>query len=309
MGDGLEVGGVGVRGGDDLEQAHVARGIEEVGAEPVAAEVFVGDACDDLVDGEAGGVGGGDGAGAAMDADTFEEGALDVEVFGDDLDDPVAVGDEAQVVVEVADSEEAGGVGGVEGGGFGLLEGFEGGEDDLVALVPGGVGGGSGRDDVEQDDGEAGVGDVGGDARAHGAGAEDGDLADVAGEGRACRVLSEVGSDRWTRKGGGGDGRHRQELRFFAAGCGIRVSTVPTRESANQTPKEDMTQLAGRREDIECATCGQAIRLVGADARVRYGELSGSGDRAVEAVRGLCALDVSGYGGQGYGRCGVDAAG
>ena len=93
-------------------------------------------------------------------ADFIKQGAFDVEIFGDDLDDPVTVGDEAHVVVEVADRDEASGVGRVEGRGLGLLEAFEGGEDELVALGLWRVGGCAGRDDVEEDDGKAGVSDV-----------------------------------------------------------------------------------------------------------------------------------------------------
>ena len=128
-----EIGGVGLGGGNDFEQAHVARGIEEVGAEPVVANL-IWHAFDDLVDGEAGGVAGDDGAGAAVLEDFGEEGALDVEVFGDDFDDPVAVGDEGKVVVEVAEGEEAGVFGDEEGSGFRLFEPVESGEDELVAF-------------------------------------------------------------------------------------------------------------------------------------------------------------------------------
>ena len=117
--------------------------------------------------------------------DLVEQGALDVEVLGDGFDDPVAVGDEGEVVVEVAEGDEAGGVGGEEGRGLGFLQAVEGGEDEFVALGLWRVGGGAGRDDVEQDYGQAGVGDVRGDARAHGSGSEDGDLANLTGLERA----------------------------------------------------------------------------------------------------------------------------
>ncbi len=62
-------------------------------------------------DGQAAGVGGEDGVGAAVLRDLFEQSALDVEVLGDGFDDPVAVGDQGEIVVEVADGEEARGVG------------------------------------------------------------------------------------------------------------------------------------------------------------------------------------------------------
>ncbi len=149
-----------------------------MGAEPVLLEVCV-ETFDDFVDGQAGGVGGGDGAGLAMPEDFFEEGALDVEVLGDDFDDPVAGCDQGHVVVEVAEGDEAGGFGREEGGGLGFFQAVEGGEDEFVARGGLRVWCCAGRDDVEKDDGDAGVGDVGGDAGAHGSGAEDGDFADL----------------------------------------------------------------------------------------------------------------------------------
>jgi hypothetical protein len=51
--------------------------------------------------------------------------------------------------------------------------------DDLVALGLRSVGGGAGRNDVEQDARQFGVGDVGSDACTHGARAEDGNLTDL----------------------------------------------------------------------------------------------------------------------------------
>ena len=131
--DGGDVGGIGVGRGDDFEQAHVARRIEEVRAEPVAAQLHR-HAFDDLVDGQAAGVAGDDRVGAAMLLHLVEQRALDLEVLGDDFDDPVAVGDQGEVVVEVADGDEARAVGRVEGRGLGFLEAIERGEDDLVAL-------------------------------------------------------------------------------------------------------------------------------------------------------------------------------
>src|SRR5262249_17921884 len=39
MRNGLDCGGIGFRGGNDLQQAHVTRRVEEMGAEPVPAEI------------------------------------------------------------------------------------------------------------------------------------------------------------------------------------------------------------------------------------------------------------------------------
>ena len=102
-----------------------------------------------------------------------EQRALDVEVLRDGLDDPVAVGDERQVVVEVARGDEARGVGDIERRRLGFFQRIDRGQGELVALgLRRGIGGRAGRDDVQQHDRHAGVGDVRRDARAHGPGAE-----------------------------------------------------------------------------------------------------------------------------------------
>ncbi len=64
MSDGVDSGAIGFGRGDDFQQAHVARRVEEVRAEPGPAEV-VGESFGDLADGQAAGVGGDDGAGLA----------------------------------------------------------------------------------------------------------------------------------------------------------------------------------------------------------------------------------------------------
>ena len=62
--DGVDGGAVGLGRGNDFQQAHVARRIEEMRAEPRPAEV-VGESFGDFADGQAAGVGGDDGAGLA----------------------------------------------------------------------------------------------------------------------------------------------------------------------------------------------------------------------------------------------------
>ena len=170
---------IGRGGGNDFEQPHVARRIEEVGAKPMLLQVFV-EASHDFRDGKSGGVGGSDGAGFTVLEHLGEQRAFDLKVFGDDFDNPVTAGDQRHIVVEVAEGDEAGGIRGEEGCRLGLLEAVEGAQHKLVARGLGSVGGGAGRDDIEQHDGHAGVGDVGGDARTHGSGAEDGDFGDLA---------------------------------------------------------------------------------------------------------------------------------
>ncbi len=84
-------GAVGFWRGNDFQQAHVARRIEEVRAEPGAAEV-VGEAFGDFGHGKSAGVGGDDGAGLADGFYFLEQVALDFQILDDGFDDPVDVG-------------------------------------------------------------------------------------------------------------------------------------------------------------------------------------------------------------------------
>ena len=156
--------------GIDLQQAHVARRIEEVRAEPGAAEV-VGEAFDDFRDRQTAGVRGDDGAGLANLFDLAQQAALDLEVFDDGFDDPVDIGELVEIVFEVADGDQARERWLEEGGGLGLHRGFETGGGDAIARGAVGVG----RHDVEQIRRNTGVGQVCGDAGAHGARAQNGD--------------------------------------------------------------------------------------------------------------------------------------
>ena len=88
--------------GDQLDQLHVARRVEEMRAGPVLLK-FGGELGGDLADGQAGGIGGDDGAGAAMGGDAIEQLALDFEIFGDGFDDPIGFGAPGEIVVEIAD--------------------------------------------------------------------------------------------------------------------------------------------------------------------------------------------------------------
>ena len=106
-------------------------------------------------------------------ASTFsEQSALDVEILDDGFDDPVDVGEFLEVVFEVADRDEAGERRVHEGGGFGFSGSFESGSGDFISCGTVGVGG----NDIEQIAGNAGIGEMRGDAGAHGSGAEDGDF-------------------------------------------------------------------------------------------------------------------------------------
>ena len=128
-----------------------------------------------FADGQAAGVGGDDGAGLADGFDFLQQRALDVEILDDGFDDPVDVGEFLEVVFEVADGDQAGERRVEESGGLGFLRSFESGSGDFVARGTVGVG----RNDVEQIAGNAGIGEMRGDAGAHGSGAENGDFMDA----------------------------------------------------------------------------------------------------------------------------------
>src|SRR5882672_728997 len=125
------------------------------------------------MDGKATGVGGDDGPGFAELRDAREEFALDFEIFGDDFDDPIGFGDAREVVFKIADGDFFGQRGSEESGGAGFLGGIETGAGDFVAIGGRGVWFEVGRNDVEEDAGQTGIGKMSGDASAHGSGAKD----------------------------------------------------------------------------------------------------------------------------------------
>ena len=72
VGDDIHRGRIGVGRGDQLQQPHVARRIEEVSAEPAAPEIF-GEAFHDFRHGQAAGVGSDDGSGLADGFDLAQQ--------------------------------------------------------------------------------------------------------------------------------------------------------------------------------------------------------------------------------------------
>ena len=138
----------------------IARRIEEVRAEPVAPE-RLRSSVRDRGDWNAGRVRADDRVRAAMRLDAREQLALDLDPLDDRLEDPVGGRNLRQVVVEAAGRDEGGAVGREEGIGLQPPRALE-------ALLRGRGG------DVEQHDGNAGIGEVGGDLRPHRAGAQDG---------------------------------------------------------------------------------------------------------------------------------------
>jgi len=145
-----------------------------VRTEPRAAEV-VGEAFRDFADGKTAGVGGNDGAGLTDCVDLLEQAALDVEVLDNSFDDPVDVGEFLEIVFKIADGDELCQRGLEEGGRLGFSGRVEAGGRNLVAGGAIGVG----WNDIEEIAGNAGIGEVRGDAGAHGSGAEDSDFMDA----------------------------------------------------------------------------------------------------------------------------------
>ena len=110
--------------------------------------------------------------GLRMASTFFSRAALDIEVLDHGLDDPVHFGQLLQVIFEVADRDQARQRGSMKAAGFDFLRRLEPGGGDLVARRPFRAR----RNNVEQIAGNTGVGEVGGDARAHGSGAQNCDF-------------------------------------------------------------------------------------------------------------------------------------
>ena len=156
--------GVGTLRPDNLDQMHVARGIEEVDAAEARANACR-QSLRQRVHRQAGSIGRNDGPLAKMRGNLCIEIVLPVHALGDGFDDQIALGEQRQVLVVVGGIDEfqlalAGQRGGVQ-----FLEAVEGLLHDtvLVALL--------GRQ-VKQHDRHVGIGEVRGNLRPHHAGAE-----------------------------------------------------------------------------------------------------------------------------------------
>ena len=101
-------------------------------AKPVAAEI-VAEALGDGMHGQAAGIGGNDGSGLAHGLDLAQQSALEIEIFDHGLDDPVAVGQQAEMVFEVAGGDQAGQTGLHESSRLGLARGIQPGFGNAVA--------------------------------------------------------------------------------------------------------------------------------------------------------------------------------
>ena len=103
----VDDGRIGVRAGDDLEQLHVAHGVEEVRHQEALLHRRRAP-FHHLRDRQARGVRGDDGVLGEQRLEPGEERALDREILFDDLDDEIALAGLVEIVLEVADGDEVG---------------------------------------------------------------------------------------------------------------------------------------------------------------------------------------------------------
>ena len=123
---------VGFRRGNDFQQTHVARRIEEMRAKPGAAKI-VGKAFGDLCTGRPLVLVVTMVPGLRTASTFFQQRAFDVEILDDGFNDPIDLGELVEVVFKVADRNQAGERRVHESGGLGFLRCFESGGGDLVA--------------------------------------------------------------------------------------------------------------------------------------------------------------------------------
>ena len=147
----------------------------------------------DLLERQAGGVGGEQGVRSQMRHDASQERRFYLQVFSHGLDNPVAPGEPGQIVLEVAGGDERGKRRLVEGSRFGLGQGGERSlrQTVLIAL--------SGWNKIEEQRGDSGVCQVSGDAGAHGAGSQHGGAADEKQCGGAGKRTGRAGSGSYNR--------------------------------------------------------------------------------------------------------------
>ena len=98
---------VGLRPGDDLQQPHVARRVEEMGNQKVFGK-SLRTPFDQRAERDGGGVRRHRRAGLAHRIDLGIERLLHVEALQHDLDDPVAIGELLEIVVDIADLDQLG---------------------------------------------------------------------------------------------------------------------------------------------------------------------------------------------------------
>ncbi len=177
---------VGVVCRDEFEEFEVARRVEKVRADKALLET-IRPPLGDLVDGNAARVGRDHGVVARVLLDARHHAALHVELFDDDLDDPVGLRDALEIVLEVAEPHACLALLVEKRIGRQLLNRLPRLLDDGVVrpLFADGF-----RRDVEQIDRQPCVGEVRGDLRAHRPGAQHGGMAERRMGGRGGGAVS-----------------------------------------------------------------------------------------------------------------------
>ena len=89
---------------NDLQQFHVTHRIEKVGAQKMAFEP-IAQPLAELFKGQPRCVGGDDGMVGAYAVNTLEQGLFDFDVFDHHLNDPVAVGQMVEIILQIADTD------------------------------------------------------------------------------------------------------------------------------------------------------------------------------------------------------------
>src|SRR3954471_12133944 len=174
MGDGVNSSFVRLRRGDNFQQTHVARRVEEMRAKPGPAE-FVRKAFADLVHRQSTCVGRDNGTGLADGFYFLEQGTFDFEILDYRLNDPIDLGKLFDVIFKIAHANQSSQRRVHECRRLGFLRCFESGGGNLVSRWAICVG----RNNVKQVTGDAGIGEMRGDARAHGSGTQDSDFIDA----------------------------------------------------------------------------------------------------------------------------------
>ena len=159
-----------LRGGrvDQLDQRHVARGVEEMNAAKTRLDDF-GQRLAQRRDRQARGVAGHDGVGADERRDLVVQVGLPVHALGNRLDDQVAATQHVHVLFVVGLLDQRRVIGHAKGGGLELFQALDGLHHDAVLRAF------FGRQ-VKQHHRHANVHEVGGNLRAHHACAEHGDF-------------------------------------------------------------------------------------------------------------------------------------
>ncbi len=142
----------------------VARRGEEVGAQPVTAEA-VGSSAGNRADRDAGRIRADDRIVAPHRIHPCQQRLFGIQALDDGFDDPVRFSDRRQVLVEAAGADQRGEIRGEEGIGLQLT--------GALQAVARGI-----ARDVQQQDAQAGIGEMRGDLGAHDAGAEHRGLAE-----------------------------------------------------------------------------------------------------------------------------------